>query len=91
MINVYFDMPHLEAYLEAAGANFNEVHLQNKISDFLEEAILHHVQEKKFMIMGANVLLENRGILKLLINLLLIVLLQLFLCFCREFESWDFS
>lgn len=60
MINVYFDMPHLEAYLEAAGANFNEVHLQNIISDFLEEAILHHVQEKKFMIMGAlNEFLEN--------------------------------
>ena len=40
MIDVYFDMPHLEAYLEAAGANFNEVQLKNDISDFWKKLFL---------------------------------------------------
>ena len=63
MIELYYDMPHLEAYLKASGAQFNEQKLKEEMNEFLEEAVLHHIEEKKFIIMGTlNTFLENKNI-----------------------------
>ena len=52
MVELYYDMPHLATYLAASGAHFSENQLKNEICEFLEEAVLHHIEEKKFIIMG---------------------------------------
>lgn len=52
MIELYYDMPHLATYLAASGAHFSENQLKNEICEFLEDAVLHHIEEKKFIIMG---------------------------------------
>ncbi len=60
-IELYYDLPHLEAYLEAGSAQYNSQSLKNEIDDFLREAVLHYVEEKKFVIMGTlTELLENK-------------------------------
>lgn len=60
-IDLYYDLPHLEAYLEAGGAQYNSQSLKSEIDDFLREALLYHVEEKKFVIMGTlTELLENK-------------------------------
>ena len=60
-IELFYDLPHLEAYLEASGAQYNSQSLKNEIDDFLMEAVLHHVEEKKFVIMGTlTAFLENK-------------------------------
>ncbi len=60
-IELYYDMPHLEAYLKASGANYNESRLKGVLDGFMKEAVLHHVEENKFTIMGTlNNFLENR-------------------------------
>ena len=62
-IELYYDLPHLEAYLEAGGAKFDKQNLKNVIDDFLQEAVLHHIEEKKFIIMGTlTEFLENTEI-----------------------------
>ena len=63
MIELYYEMPHLEAYLKASGAQFNEQKLKEDVNEFLKEAVLHHIEEKKFIIMGAlNEFLENKNL-----------------------------
>ena len=62
-IELYYDMPHLEAYLKASGANYDESRLNGVLDEFMKEAVLHHVEEKKFIIMGTlNEYLENKEI-----------------------------
>lgn len=48
-IELYYDLPHLEAYLKASGAKFHRQALKNVIDDFLQEAVLYHMEEKKFI------------------------------------------
>lgn len=61
LIEIYYDLPHLEAYLEAGGAKFNLQALKNEIDDFLMESVLYHIEEKKFIIMGTlNEFLKNK-------------------------------
>ncbi len=60
-IELYYDMPHLEAYLEASGANYDGSILKDVLDEFIKEAILHHIEENKFTIMGTlNNFLENK-------------------------------
>ena len=60
-IEIFYDLPHLEAFLEAGGTQFNSQSLKNEIDDFLREAVLHHIEEKKFVIMGTlTEYLENK-------------------------------
>lgn len=60
-IEIFYDLPHLEAFLEAGGAQCNLQALKNEIDDFLIEAVLHHIEEKKFVIMGTlTEYLENK-------------------------------
>jgi len=60
-IELYYDMPHLEAYLEASGANYDGSILKDVLDEFMKEAVLHHVEENKFTIMGTlNNFLENK-------------------------------
>lgn len=60
-IELYYDLPHLEAFMEAGGAQYNLQALKNEIDDFLREAVLHHIEEKKFVIMGTlTEYLENK-------------------------------
>ena len=62
-IELYYEMPHLEAYLKASGANYDESRLKGVLDEFIKEAVLHHVEEKKFIIMGTlNEYLENKEI-----------------------------
>ncbi len=62
-IELYYDLPHLEAYLKASGAKFHRQALKNVIDDFLQEAVLYHMEEKKFIIMGTlTMFLENTEI-----------------------------
>lgn len=49
---IYYDLPHLEAFLKAGGTQYNSQSLKNKIDDFLREVVLYHIEEKKFDIMG---------------------------------------
>lgn len=49
---IYYDLPHLEAFLKAGGTQYNSQSLKNEIDDFLREAVLYHIEEKKFDIMG---------------------------------------
>jgi len=41
MIEMYYDMPHLEAYLNASGAKFSENQLNEVVHEFLTE-VRHH-------------------------------------------------
>ena len=60
-IELFYDLPHLEAFLEAGGTQYNSQSLKNEIDDFLIEAVLHHIEEKKFVIMGTlTEYLENK-------------------------------
>ena len=60
-IELFYDLPHLEAFLEAGGAQYNSQSLKNEIDDFLREAVLHHIEEKKYVIMGTLTdYLENK-------------------------------
>ena len=60
-IELFYDLPHLEAFLEAGGTQYNSQSLKNEIDDFLREAVLHHIEEKKFVIMGTlTEYLENK-------------------------------
>lgn len=60
-IELFYDLPHLEAFLEAGGAQYNLQTLKNEIDDFLIEAVLHHIEEKKYIIMGTlTEYLENK-------------------------------
>jgi hypothetical protein len=49
---IYYDLPHLEAFLKAGGTQYNSQSLKNEIDDFLREAVLYHIEEKKFVIRG---------------------------------------
>ena len=63
MIELYYEMPHLEAYLKASGAQFNEQKLKEEVNEFLKEAVLHHIEGNKFIIMGVlNEFLENKDL-----------------------------
>lgn len=60
-IEIYYDTPHLEAYLKTCGANFDENKLNEVLDNFMKEAVLHHIEERKFIIMGTlNEYLENK-------------------------------
>lgn len=60
-IELYYDMPHLEAYLKASGANYDGSILKDVLDEFIKEAVLHHIEENKFTIMGTlNNFLENK-------------------------------
>ena len=60
-IELYYDLPHWEAYLDAYGAKINENQLKEVVENFLKEAVLHHIEENKFTIMGTlNNFLENK-------------------------------
>ena len=60
-IELYYDMPHLEAYLKASGANYDGSILKDVLHEFIKEAVLHHIEENKFTIMGTlNNFLENK-------------------------------
>ncbi len=60
-IELYYEMPHLEAYLKASGANYDESRLKDVLDEFIKEAVLHHIEENKFTIMGTlNNFLENK-------------------------------
>ena len=63
MIELYYDMPHLEAYLKAGGVQFIENQLKEEVHELLKEAVLTHIEEKKYHIMGAlNEFLENKNL-----------------------------
>lgn len=65
MIELYYDLPYLAAYLEASGTNISENQLKEEIDGFLKEAVLHHVEENKFLILGVlNTLLEGKEIVE---------------------------
>lgn len=60
-IELYYDMSHLEAYLKASGANYDGSRLKDVLDEFIKEAVLHHIEENKFTIMGTlNNFLENK-------------------------------
>ena len=60
-IEIYYDLPHLEAFLKVGGTQYNSQSLKNEIDDFLREAVLYHIEEKKFVIMGTlTEYLENK-------------------------------
>ena len=60
-IELYYEMPHLEAYLKASGTNYDESRLEDVLGEFIKEAVLHHIEENKFSIMGTlNNFLENK-------------------------------
>ena len=60
-IELYYDMPHLEAYLKVSGANYDGSILKDVLDEFIKEAVLHHIEENKFTIMGTlNNFLENK-------------------------------
>lgn len=60
-IELYYDMPHLEAYLKASGANYDGSILKDVLDEFIKEAVLHHIEENKFTIKGTlNNFLENK-------------------------------
>lgn len=65
LIELYYDLPYLAAYLEASGTNISENQLKEEIDGFLKEAVLHYVEENKFFILGAlNTLLEGKEIVE---------------------------
>ena len=54
MVELCYDMPQWEAYLETADVAFSEVQriqLKNEIHDFLSEAILDLVEENSLLLM----------------------------------------
>ena len=60
-IEIYYDLPHLEPFLKVGGTQCNSQSLKNEIDDFLREAVLYHIEEKKFVIMGTlTEYLENK-------------------------------
>lgn len=60
LIELYYDMPHLETYLKAAGANYDAEKLKMEIDVFIEQAVMYHIEKKKFIIMGTlNKYLES--------------------------------
>ncbi len=65
MIELYYDLPYLAAYLEASGTNISENQLKEEIDGFLKEEVLRHVEENKFWILGRlNTLLERKEIVE---------------------------
>ena len=54
MVELCYDMPQWEKYLETSDVTFSEVHkvqLKNELHDFLSDAVLELVEENKLHLM----------------------------------------